>query len=149
MKIMTDRFGEFIVDDNKIVTFPYGMIGFENIREFIILEIDPYKPIYWLHSIKNKSLYFPAIIPFEFYMGYSVDITDSDISELKIDSPKHVLLMNIVNIPEDKSKMTVNLVSPIIINVMCGLGKQITLTNQPRENFSIYKIYQRLQNRKI
>ena len=50
MLIDTDRFGTFDTKDSKLIEFPLGLPGFEELHYFIILEVGQTKPIYWLQS---------------------------------------------------------------------------------------------------
>lgn len=127
MIIETARFGPFELNDNKIIDFPLGLPGFEDLHKFIILEISETRPVYWLQSTENKHIALPMIIPFEIIEDYFIEIRESEMQELRVESKNDLLIMNVAVIPEEIQKMTVNLAAPIIINAKVGTGKQIII----------------------
>ncbi len=127
MLIDTDRFGTFDTKDSKLIEFPQGLPGFEDLHNFIILEVGQTKPIYWLQSTENKYIALPVILTFEILDDYYIDIRDNELDELNVQSQNDLLIMNVVVIPEPIEKMTVNLAAPIVINAVKGIGKQIII----------------------
>jgi len=127
MYIETAKFGDFEFPDNKVICFPSGIPGFEDLHHFVILEIKESKPLYWLQSTDNKYIALPTMIPFELIEDHYIEIRDSELEELRIEDKTDLIVMNVVVIPEDIKKMTVNLAAPIIINVKEGIGKQILI----------------------
>ncbi len=125
MLIDTDRFGTFDTKDSKLIEFPQGLPGFEDLHNFIILEVGQTKPIYWLQSTENKYIALPVILTFEILDDYYIDIRDNELEELFVESQNDLLIMNVVVIPNPIEKMTVNLAAPIVINAVKGIGKQI------------------------
>ena len=127
MVIDTERFGEVEISDEKVIKFPLGLPGFEELKKFVILEMNESKPLYWLQSATNKHISLPVIIPFEFIDEYIIDIRDYELSEIMIEDAKDLFILNVVVIPSDIKEMTTNLAAPIIINAAKGLGKQIII----------------------
>ena len=125
MLIDTDRFGTFDTKDSKLIEFPQGLPGFEDLHNFIILEVGQTKPIYWLQSTEDKYIALPVILTFEILDDYYIDIRDNELEELFVESQNDLLIMNVVVIPDPIEKMTVNLAAPIVINAVKGIGKQI------------------------
>ncbi len=130
MIIETDRFGSFDTKDNKMIEFPLGIPGFEELHSFIILEIAQTKPIYWLQSTENKHIALPVILTFEVLDDYYIDIRENELEDLFVESQNDLLVMNVVVIPENVEAMTVNLAAPIVINTRRGIGKQIIVDAQ-------------------
>lgn len=125
MYIETDRFGRIDLQNSKVIQFPLGLPGFEELKQFIIVEVDESKPLLWLQSTENRHVCLPVIIPFEFMDDYYIEIHDAELNDLQIEDKDDLLLMSVVVVPEDLSKMTANLAAPIVINARLGLGKQI------------------------
>ncbi|MGE5495284.1 MAG: flagellar assembly protein FliW [Burkholderiales bacterium] len=127
MIIDTSRFGSFDINDNKIIDFPWGLPGFEDLHKFVILEVSNTKPIYWLQSTENKYIALPVIVSFEVLSDYSIYIKEHELEGLYVESKNDLLILNVTVIPEDIKKMTINLAAPIVINVKHGIGKQIII----------------------
>ncbi|KPU26430.1 flagellar assembly protein FliW [Caloranaerobacter sp. TR13] len=131
MILNTKHFGQIEIDENSIITFPDGLLAFEEQKRFVIINNpDEEIPFKWLQSIDNSDLAFVIINPFLFKKDYEFDIPQSVIDKLKIKEEKDVLVYSIVVVPEDITKMTANLVGPIIINLKNRLGKQIILEDK-------------------
>lgn len=140
MFIETAKFGDFDIKDGRIIDFPIGIPGFEDLHKFIILEINESKPLFWLQSVESKFISLPVIIPFEFLDDYFIEIRDSELGELKIEDKNDLLIMNVVVIPDQIQNMTVNLAAPIIINAKIGVGKQIIIdAKELPVRYPIYK----------
>lgn len=128
MKIKTTNFGEIEIEKDKIIYFPEGIPAFEEEKEFvIILNDDKENPFHWLQSVKNPKLSFIILNPFEIFNDYDILLPETAINKLKIENQEDVAIYTIVVIPEDITKMTTNLLGPIVINTKEKLGKQVIL----------------------
>ena len=124
MILMTSKFGEIEIADDRIIYFSEGIPGFEYLKHFCVLVLEQTAPFYWLQSVE-EDVSFPVISPFDLDEKYSPFIEDAVFKELNVEKDEDVLVVNIAVIPSDASKMTVNMAAPIIINVATNLGKQV------------------------
>lgn len=128
MKLSTKHSGDIEINENKIINFLDGLPGFDDQKRFIIIDNSDEKvPFKWLQSLDDANLAFIIINPFLFKNDYEFDIPEYIIEKLKIKEEKDVIVYSIVLIPEDITKMTANLLGPVIINTKEMLGKQIVL----------------------
>ena len=51
MLIQTTRFGEVEIQDQDILTFPSGMLGFSAERHFVMIEDEMGSPFHWLQAV--------------------------------------------------------------------------------------------------
>ncbi|KGG79982.1 flagellar assembly protein FliW [Caloranaerobacter azorensis H53214] len=131
MLLNTKHFGQIEIDEDSIITFPDGLLAFEEQKRFVIINNpDEEIPFKWLQSIDNPDLAFVIINPFLFKKDYEFDIPQSVVDRLDIEREKDVLVYSIVVVPEDITKMTANLAGPIIINLKNRLAKQIILDDK-------------------
>lgn len=145
MMIETERFGSIDINNCKAIKFLNGLPGFEELKEFIILEADESKPLYWLQSTENMYICLPMIIPFELMEDYFIEIHDNELNDINITNQNDLMLMNVVVIPEDITKMTANMAAPIVINAKSGIGKQIIIDSK---EFSVrYPIYESIMRK--
>lgn len=141
--LVETRFGTSETDEKKIIRFPSALPGFEDLHEFIIIEVANTKPIYWLQSTKNKHIALPVIISFAILDDYDINIRENELEGLDTENPNDLLILNVVVIPEDLKKMTANLAAPVVINVKQGIGKQIIID---AAEFPLrYPIYEAIQ----
>jgi flagellar assembly factor FliW len=141
MQIETQRFGTIELKDEKIIHFPVGLPGFEDIHEFILLEVEESRPLFWLQSTSNMYIALPVIIPFEILDDYYFQVRDQELEELHIEDQNDLLILCVVVIPEDIQNMTANLAAPIIVNTKPGIGKQIIIdAKETPVRFPIYEL---------
>jgi len=119
MNIMTTRFGEVDVADDKVINFPDGIIGFHSLKNFVLLGKED-RLVMWLQSVDNPKLAFIVVNPFLFEPNYQPEISE-------VERLEDLHLVSIVVVPEDPEKMTANLLGPIAINVQAKVGKQVIL----------------------
>lgn len=135
---MTKPFGEIEISDERIINFPDGILGFDYIRRFALLEENE-SPFVWLQAYGEPELAFVMISPLEFLDEYSLVISQSDIDDVGASGPDELLVYAIVTIPSDNpSGMTANLQGPVIINPRTRKGKQaISLSDKYRVRHTI------------
>ena len=128
MKLITKNFGEIEIDEEKIIHFPEGILGFEEEKEFVVInDEDEESPFGWLQAIENPELTFVIINPFFVYPNYDITIPETAQKKLEIQDKKDLIIYSIVVVPKDIEKMTANLIGPIIINTKEMIGKQVIL----------------------
>ena len=59
MLVKTSRFGEVTVEDSAVITFPEGIVGFPDIRGFVMFDGPEGTPFKWLQSTERPELAFP------------------------------------------------------------------------------------------
>lgn len=131
MKLNTDYFGEIEIKEDEIINFPDGLLAFEDKKSFIIIDnSDDELPFQWLQCIDDPALVFVIMNPFLFKKDYEVDIPDGVVKKLEIQDETKVAIYTILVIPDDITKMTANLIGPLVINSFNRTGKQIVLDNR-------------------
>ena len=133
MKISTKCFGEIDIEEDKIVTFEHGIMGFESFRKFtLIFSIDGEEKskIAWLQSVEEPGLALPVVNPFVVKEDYDPIIQDDLLIPLGDVTNENVVVLLVVTVPSDVSKTTANLKAPIIINSDTRLGAQIIVENE-------------------
>ena len=128
MIIETTNFGEIEIEKTRIINFEDGIPGFKDEKRFIIiLNEDEDNPLHWLQSVNTPELSFVITDPFEIYDDYDFDISESLVKKLDLKDESEVAIYTIVVIPEDITKMTTNLLGPIVINTANKSAKQIII----------------------
>jgi flagellar assembly factor FliW len=143
MLIQTSRFGTIDLSPDDLIEFPEGILGFNELRKFVLLD-DPHDEIFaWLQSCETPGIAFPVLEPELFAPAYVVSLTRHDLEALKLplnsaaNEPGSVPLKNpllhltrnfsIITIPEDPTQMTANLKAPIVINIQKKVARQCVL----------------------
>ena len=129
MKINTLRFGEIEIEENRIFDFVLPIIGFNELKKFVILDLSKDKFFKWLQSVEDPALAFPIVSVFSMDVDYSIDVSDDVIEKLKISNIESLLVMNIASIPQENPQATtLNLLAPIIFNLDEALAGQVILS---------------------
>lgn len=148
MKITTNLFGEVLVDDSKVINFVQGIIGFPDLKKFMLIHDSEGtdKKISWLQSIDEPSFALPVIDPLAVDGDYNPQIEDELLKPLEIRNFEDILVVTTVTVPADIEKMTSNLKAPIIINAENLRAAQIIVED---EKYVVkYPIYNILKNGK-
>jgi flagellar assembly factor FliW len=126
------------VDDSRIFEFTDGVLGFDYIRQFALLEEEG-SPFLWLQAVEEPSLAFVIISPLSFLDEYSLVISQGDLDDVGAKTPEELLVFSIVTIPADNpAGMTANLQGPVIVNPATRKGKQaISLSDKYRVRHNI------------
>lgn len=110
------------------VRMPNGMLGFEEIKDYVLTNNPGEHPFAWLQVQDNSSLAFVVIDPFVALPDYQPDIPQADVEFLKLKQADDALLLGIVTI-HDEQRATVNLKGPIVINRHTHIAKQVIIAN--------------------
>jgi flagellar assembly factor FliW len=123
MRVETKPYGLIDVDERQQILFPFGILGFEQLKKYVLLDAQQ-QPFYWLQSLDVVDVAFVLINPRIFRPDYQLRVDEEELKEIDIQSPEDTLDFTIVTIPENASKMTANLQGPIIINRRTRVGRQ-------------------------
>ena len=124
------HYGKIAYDKSELIKFEKGLLGFEDLKKFIIREIEENKSFRLLHSVEDSKIAFVVINPFEFKDSYEIDIEEEVIERLNIQNESDVMLFNTVTLHNDPSKITTNLRAPIVINVLNKKAEQVILKTE-------------------
>lgn len=128
MILNTRHFGEIELKDKGVLQFEAGLPGFEQIKEFIIIDsAEENSPFKWLQSIDEPKLAFAIVNPFVFKEDYDFVLSDETVELLEISQERDIAVYAIVVVPEDFNKISMNLKAPIVVNLMNRKAAQIIL----------------------
>ena len=146
MEITTRVFGKIEIDDNKIIHFPSGIIGFPDMTDFALVydeEKGKDTPIRWLQSLQEAEFALPVMDPLLVAKDYNPEVDDEILKNIGTLTPDNTLVLVTVTVPSDLTKMSVNLQGPIIINVdECKACQVIVDTPDCPVKYPIYDILQ-------
>ena len=143
MRVKTRLFGEIDIEDNKIITFPSGLVGFPDMKKFTII-YDEEKPgkngIIWFQSLDEPQFAIPVMEPNAVVPDYNPTVNDELLTPLGELTEDNLYVLVSVTVPKDITKMTVNLKGPIVINTDTLLANQIVVEDDVQVRFPIYDI---------
>jgi len=127
VKVKTTRFGELEVNPSDIITFAEGLLGFENLRKYFVVDPGDSTLILWLQSTEDEKVAFPIIEPKIFKPDYIAKLLPADLNGLDLETLQTAKLYSILTIPANVTEMSANLKAPVVINSVKKVGKQIVL----------------------
>jgi len=130
MKKITTRFGEVEYDPAKTIRFPRGLIGFEKLREFIVMPNRKKGPLFWIQSVDDPAIAFVVTDPTNFFLDYRVVPEPEERALLGIEEGDDCFALAIVTVPPDR-QITLNLAAPILYAPKTNRAVQVILDNSP------------------
>lgn len=151
MRVQTKFFGEVELDDNKILEFPNGIIGFEDFKKFAIIydvEDDRETKISWLQSLEEPVLALPVVDPLAIVPDYAPMIEDELLKPLGNPADEDLLFLLVMTVPSDMKKVTANMKAPVIINTKTCTGVQLIVDNADYPvKYNVYDAVQKMKEK--
>lgn len=122
MKFMNRQFGELEVEEQHVLHFPEGIIGFEEYRKFLIVHDEDSEPFRWLVSLEDAELSFPLLDPTLLMPDYSIGLGVKEGTNIFV----------IATLNENVEESTLNLRSPLVIDET-RRGRQVVLEDDSLE----------------
>ncbi len=131
MKVETTRFGTIDVDENKVLNFVKGILGFPNDLRYALLPHREDSPFFWLQSLDTPDLAFVVINPSLVVSDYSFELPEDAEEDLQLQDEGQAEALVIVTFRTSENgkptSMSANLLGPIVINVDKRLARQVVL----------------------
>lgn len=131
MEIQTKRFGRITVRESDFIVMKGSILGYEQLKRFVLLHPEEETPLWWLQSVDEPALAFIVVNPRVVNPGFAPTVTEEDLQLLGIRNPESIALLSIVTIRSDPcqiaSQVTANLRAPILINAENRWAAQVIL----------------------
>lgn len=128
MLIDTSRFGSLEVNENRVIRFAKGILGFPREKQYVLLEPGEDSSFFWLQAVTWPELAFVVTEPGLFVSSYRVPLKPEQMSGLGLASLEDAQVFVIVNKRGDI--LTGNLQGPLVINVRQRIGQQLVLSDR-------------------
>jgi len=128
MIVQTTRFGSVEVNDDRVLTFPSGMLGFSSYTQFVLLQPDEDGIFFWLQSTEAPELAFVVTDPATWVPDYQATVRKEQMDELSLETLETAQTFVIVN--KYDNALTVNLQGPIVVNLTNHHAMQLVLADK-------------------
>ncbi len=146
MLIKTKHFGEIDLEEDKIISFEQGILGFSDCKKYAIIydnESGERPDITWLQSIDEPALAIPVISPFLIRPEYNPTVEDELLSPIGEVNTENLVVLVSITVPNDTTKISANLKAPFVINSETKKGCQVIVEDP---SFEIkYYFYEQLK----
>ena len=127
----SSRFGTLDIDEDSILTFPSGLLGFPESHRYVMLDHDTEAPFKWLQSLDDPAVAFVIIDPALLLTDYHIGVSGDVLAEVQGSEADELSTAVILTIPsEDPCSMTANLRGPLLMNRRTKLCKQLVLSDE-------------------
>ena len=132
MDIQSTRFGTLAVDDERVIEFPNGLLGFPEHKRFALIQTGEENYFFWLQSVDEPNLAFVVADPAIFFKGYEVPLRDETRQELRLGDEEGAerVLQVFVICNKVGEWLTGNLLGPLVVNAGNRLAQQVVLTEK-------------------
>jgi len=129
LRVVSRRFGTLDVPVASVLHFAQGLVGFPRYRRYVVLDHRPGSPFKWMLSIDDPDLAFAVANPCELVADYDPPLPLA--TRLLGTAAEDLALFVLVTIPPDPTRMTVNLMAPVVVDLRTRQARQIVL-DDPR-----------------
>lgn len=132
------------VNPENIFTFPEGILGFEEIKEYCILLNEKVKPFMFMQALNGSDICFVCVESFLVCPEFNLTIPQKTVKTLELVSPQEALILSLVTVRKKVEDITANLMSPIVVNMRTSKAQQVIVENS---NFSVrYRIWDHISD---
>lgn len=127
MQIHSKFLGEVEIQEEEIITLKNGLLGLEEYKKYVLLPLEKENPLAIFQSIEEPQIGFVVAYPFAFKKDYAFDISEEDKNDLQVEKEEDLIAYSIVTLKDPFETSTLNLLAPLLINIVKKCGKQIVL----------------------
>lgn len=148
MKLETKLFGEIEIDESRIITFTDGIIGFPDMKRFLLIhdEESDNHFISWLQSIEEPTYAVPVICPLDVLEDYNPFIAEELLKTIEPYQTENLAIFTTIRVTDKIEEMTSNFRAPFIINSDNKTGCQVIVEDE--QYLVKYPIYEILKQKK-
>lgn len=118
----------FSHQEDVIISFPRGLIGFPELRSFRLMEPSGGYPLKFLQAVGQQDISFTCVDVAAYKPDYEFPLSEEDASCLSLETPEDAMVLAMVVVPEDPRQMTANLAGPLVLNIKTRMGRQVVLS---------------------
>lgn len=117
----TSRFGCLEVEEDRIITFHSGLLGFPDIKRYVLMD---YKdtPLKWLQAVDDPDVAFIVTEPRAILPDFKVELDPPTRKALRLGEDGDLAVLVVLRVEGDQ--VIANLNGPIVVNSRLMLGAQ-------------------------
>lgn len=131
MIINTYNYGDIECSENDLIIFPDGILGFPELKQYLLLSYDEDSTILILQSAERPEVSFAVLNPLDLYPDYAPVLTPEELASLKAKHAEELSYYVICIVRDNYLDNTVNLKCPLVINPDTLKGIQVIMEGTP------------------
>lgn len=128
MHIRTTRFGTLEIESSDVLSFPAGLLGLEDCRQWVLLADAQNDALGWLQSLSRPDVALAVVSPRRFLADYQFRVFRSELAPLGLARVQEAHVLVIVS--RNERGITLNLKAPIVIHLERRLGRQLVANGE-------------------
>ncbi len=120
----TSRFGTLQVSEDKVISFPLGMLGFPHIKRYVLLDYED-TPVKWLQAVDDPDVAFIVMEPDLIAQDCAITLDGAMRQTLQLEAEEDLAFLTIVRVED--GKVLANLKGPLLFNSRLKIGIQAIL----------------------
>lgn len=128
MIVETSRFGQVEVEEDRVITFGRGLLGFPRHQRYVLIQPSDEGCFFWLQAVDAPELAFVVTDPSLFVADYQVPLKSEQLQELGLAGVGDAQVLVIVN--KRGTVLTGNLQGPLVIHMTHRTGEQLVLSDK-------------------
>ena len=128
MEVRTTRFGTLEIAEDRVISFPKGLLGFSQFKRYCLLEPNDDACFFWLQCVDEPGLAFVVTDPSLFVEDYDAPIRPEQMESMSLTKVEDAQVFVIVN--KVGSELTGNLQGPLVVSSSSRHGEQFVLSEK-------------------
>lgn len=126
MNKIQSRFGEIEYQEENLLHFPEGPIGFEQLHDFVVMPNEKEGPLFWIQSVEDPTIAFILTDPTNFFLDYKVAPDQRERQKLQLEENEECFGLVVVTVSPER-QITLNLAAPILFAPESRCALQVIL----------------------
>ncbi|MDA8189249.1 MAG: flagellar assembly protein FliW [Dehalococcoidales bacterium] len=115
------------IHDKDIISFPSGLVGFQEWRRFVLLDDPEEAPLAVLQCVDDTDVSFLVTDPRHIFSDYKLELPLEEADQLGIESAEDGRVLCILTVKDGPVRVTANLLGPVVINTRTMIARQVIL----------------------
>ncbi|MEW6441369.1 MAG: flagellar assembly protein FliW [bacterium] len=123
----TTRFGKVSLAADAVIDFPKGLIGFEPLKRFVLLDSRPGSPIQWLQALDDPGVAFLVSDPKVFLPDFELKIGDPGSPEEPppVCRRESLRTLTLLHVDHAAAVLHVHVQAPLLVDPLARRGVQV------------------------
>jgi flagellar assembly factor FliW len=121
------RFGPLEIFPERIVRFPAGLLGFEELTEYLHVAPEALEPLTFLVALEDPEVAFPVLPANLCLSDYAPPLPSEALALIGLNPDEEPEVLVICSLAPDTGTLHANLQGPLVINCAMRVGCQVVL----------------------
>ena len=133
VEVITSRFGRIEVPEERIFTFPRGLIGLEHLKRYARLDSQKGPAVQWLQAVDDPETAFLVSDPTTYLPSFELKIPEADGSTALREGPdpKRLETLTILSLDRAARCLHIHVQAPLLLDPLTRKGVQVITDAEP------------------